>query len=175
MLTGRELVERLQATGLLEAGELRGCSEDDIARLEERTSPLLPETYKDFLRAVGRNPGPLISDCELCYDDLPDLDQFARTMLACEGGELGLPDNAFVWQTRQPEQFMFFIVDGVSDDPPVFHYFEEQGHFEQVAHSIWQPIEQELMLLEECRRNWPLDHPHWQRWRHGNRLTKRCR
>ncbi len=58
-------------------------------------------------------------------------------------------------------------------DPPVFHYFEEQRRFEQVAASIWVPIEQELVALEEARRNWPLDDPHWQSWRRGNRLTKR--
>jgi SMI1 / KNR4 family (SUKH-1) len=175
MLTGRELAERLQATSLLGSGELRGCSKDDITRLEQRTGLRMPEAYKDFLRAVGRNPGPLMWDCEFCYDDLPDLDTFARSMLAAyEGNRLGLPPGAFVWETRQPEQFMFFVADGVSDDPPVFHYFEEQGHFEQVADSIWVPIAQELVALEEATRNWPLDDPHWQSWRHGNRLTKRC-
>jgi hypothetical protein len=67
------------------------------------------------------------------------------------------------------------VADGTSDDPPVFHYIEEQGHFARVADSVWVPIEQELVFLEECRRNWPLDHPHWQSWRRGNLLTKRCR
>lgn len=114
-------------------------------------------------------------DCELCYEDLPPLDSFARRLLTgCEGDALRLPPQAFVWETRQPEQIMFFVADGTSADPPVFHYFEEQGRFERVADSIWQPIDQELVWLEECRRDWPPEHPEWQRWRHGNSLTKRC-
>jgi hypothetical protein len=175
MLSGRELVERLYATRLLEPGELKGCSEEDIASIEMRFEVRLPGRYKGFLRAIGRNPGPLMWDCEFCYEDLPDLDKFARRMLAAyEGESLKLPSKAFVWETRQSEQFMFFVADGTSDDPPVFHYFEEDGQFERVADSVWVPIEQELELLEESRRNWPLDHPHWQSWRRGNRNTKRC-
>jgi hypothetical protein len=160
MLSGHELVRRLQATGLVRPGELRGCSEEDIAGLERHFALRLPAAYKDFLQAIGRNPGPLMNDCQFRCQDLPSMDDFARGMLAaCEGGSLWLPSKAFIWLTRPPEQFLYFVADDSSEDPPVFRYVEEQGEFERVADSFWQAIEPEIRFLEGRRSKWSLDDP----------------
>ena len=158
MLSGDELVRRLRATGLVKPGELQGCSAEDVARLESHFALRLPAAYKDFLRAVGRNPGRLMNDCQFRCQDLPSMDGFARGMLVdCEGDRLRLPPKAFVWLTRPPEQFLFFVADGSSEDPPVFRYMEEEGEFERVADSFWQAIEPELRFLEGRRGKWSMD------------------
>jgi hypothetical protein len=105
-------------------------------------------------------------DCQFGYADLPQLDTFARWAVAGnEAGRLHLPASAFVWLTRQPEQFLFFVADGTSQDPPVFLYVEEQGHFDRVTDSFWAAVEHELGLLEERARKLPGDDPQWQEWR----------
>jgi hypothetical protein len=163
MLSGHELVRRLQATGLLKPGELRGCSDKDIARLESHFAIRFPAAYKDFLRAVGRNPGPLMNDCQFRCQDLLHMDSFAREMLAeIEGDSLRLPPKALVWLTRPPEQFLFFVADDASDDPPTFRYMEEDGEFERVTDSFWQAIEPEIRFLETHRYRRPSDDPHEQ-------------
>jgi hypothetical protein len=56
---------------------------------------------------------------------------------------------------RQGEQFMFFIADGSSEDPPVYYYFEGRGEFKKAANSLWAVVEAEVEMLERLRREYP--------------------
>ena len=53
-----------------------------------------------------------------------------------------LPDDYFVFGERDGYYWVFFIADGVDDDPPVFSFTDgEDLSYEQIARSVWEFIE----------------------------------
>ena len=61
-----DFAERLARTELVENYPLRGCTEDEIAKLERRNSIKLPATYREFLKRMGHCAAGIGSE-ELLY------------------------------------------------------------------------------------------------------------
>jgi hypothetical protein len=159
MLNATRLVERLIASGIAKPGQIAGCSDSDITRIEGTSGVQLPAAYKAFLRVVGKNAGQLMGDIDFLYEGVLALNARAAAILDnWEEGKLVLPAKAFVFSMRQGEQFMFFIADGRSDDPPVYYYFEGWGQFKKAANSLWEVIEAELEMQERLRQEPPTYH-----------------
>jgi hypothetical protein len=57
--------------------------------------------------------------------------------LLLENHQPPLPNKAFVFFMHQGYQFMYFIADSSSDDPPVFYYLEGEPttvqHYERLS------------------------------------------
>jgi len=156
MLNPTQLAERLLSSGIAKPDQIAGCSDADIARIEAASGVQLPAAYRSFLRVLGRNAGQLMCDIDFLYEKALGLNaQAARILENWEEGKLALPEKAFVFSMRQGEQFMFFIADGGSEDPPVYYYFEGRGEFNKVANSLWEVVEAELEMLKRLRREYP--------------------
>jgi len=53
-----------------------------------------------------------------------------------------LPDNYFVFAERNGCAWVFFVADGMANDPPVFLFTDgEDRRYQQVGRSVWEFIE----------------------------------
>ncbi len=150
MLTSQQLVDRLIASGIARPDEIMGCSEEDLRIVGQRAPGPLPFPYLDFLYAIGRGAGRFLSEQDVFYPHLLDLNAQAKDILDnWEDGKLQLPTKAFVVSMRYGDQFLFFDLDGKSDSSELHHYFLEQGFFRHVG-TFWDWIEEELQLAEKA-------------------------
>jgi hypothetical protein len=163
MLNSDQLVTRLLSSGLARPEEIVPCSDKEIHHIEKTVRVSLPAAYKEFLRVAGKKAGCLFADVDVgvFFPGVLDLtESCARILSEWEGDSLRLPENAFVFANRYGEQFMFFVCDQMSEDPPVFFYHEDRHYFDKISESVWQVIETELNKWEAFRRDFP-DSPYW--------------
>lgn len=146
-----KLIQRLLAVGVVAEKEFKGCTEQDIAELEEQHGVKLPESYKIFLRRMGRGSGQFLKSDHwfVFYDNL-----------TCGlGGKyqdedvLGfkLPENYFVFASRLGDFHIFFVADGRNNDPPIFGW-DDNGYRGQIYQSYWDYIEDMVEYYEEYSR-----------------------
>lgn len=120
-------VDRYSALGLMGGG----MPDVEIERLEQHLGLPIPRTYRAYLAIAGSSPPPELigSDCHGNY--LYDLREGAIELLKESGEPFSLPDNAVVFLMHQGYQFFFFHADGITDDPPVYYYFENRPSVER--------------------------------------------
>jgi hypothetical protein len=108
------------------AAELTGvpCTEAEVSALEQDVGTRLPAAYRAMLLLMGREPDPSFTGTDLSIRSLRELQPAARELLEENGRPFELPPGAFVFLSHQGYQFMYFVADGASDDPPVYHYLE---------------------------------------------------
>lgn len=144
-----ELRARAIACGVTSAYNVRGCSNEQIEEIERQAGVPLPKAYKEFLFVMGRGAGRLMSDVDVYYDGMLELNKRAAWILDnWEEGKLQLPADAFVFSMRQGEQFMFFHTNTGVADPPIYYYMEGAGRFEKKFDSLPDFIEDELSIFE---------------------------
>ena len=142
MERAEQLIGHLLDAGVVQAEDLRPCSDADISALETECDVQLPESYKVFLRRLGRSTGPLFEN--------PDGNIFAtyeavREMTAVfrEGfsDRVSLPDKWFCFAVlNKGDLFLFLPADGTNDDPPVYLWSDEWsdgGNLEVGYASFW--------------------------------------
>lgn len=129
-----ELIGRMLEVPRLRGASLRGCREEEIAGLESRFGVRLPESYRKFLRFMGRGPrGFLERDhWEAFYPDLLRMGQGAEYEYACAD----LPPSYFVFASRLT-LYLFFVADGSAEDPPVYAFGDghDGGHKKSTTRS----------------------------------------
>lgn len=121
-----ELRSRLVTNGIATLEELRGCTPREIEELEQAAERPLPCAYKDFLLVVGHQKGRFLRGTDTLYPYVARLTDAARELLAENGLQGELPEDAFVFYLHQGYEFGYFrFAEG--DDPPVYQYFEGKG------------------------------------------------
>jgi hypothetical protein len=150
MLGPQSFIQRLIASKVAKPHQIRGCSESEIKRICDASALPLPNAYLEFLRVAGKGAGRFMWEVNQYYDDMLILNSEAEDILNdYEEGKLSLPDNAYVFSMRYGEQFLFFIADGSTDNPPVYYYYEGDGKFTDLKKYFWEVIETELIEWEE--------------------------
>lgn len=135
-------LRRFRAAGL----DGSACSPGEVEQLARDARVSLPAAYKAYLLIAGREPPSdwVGSDCTIDY--LPKLRAGAEELL-CECGQPSLPTQAFVFWMHQGYQFLYFLADGGTDDPPVFYYLEGQPgsiqKFERFSDLMLMPGDEE--------------------------------
>jgi hypothetical protein len=97
-----------------------------IARLEEHLGLPIPPAYRAYLGIAGASPPPELVGSDCHADCLFKLHDWAIELLKESGNPFPLPDDAIVFLMHQGYQFFYFHADGVTDDPPVYYYFENR-------------------------------------------------
>lgn len=150
MLDPQSFVQRLVASRVAKPHQIQGCSEVEIKRVCDASALPLPKAYLDFLKVAGKGAGRFMWEVKQYYDDMLLLNSEAEDLLNdYEEGKLLLPQNAFVFSMRYGEQFLYFIADGLCDNPAVYYYYEEDGKFTDLKKTFWDVIETELIEWEE--------------------------
>jgi ankyrin repeat protein len=141
--TPEELVERLLNVPSLQGMTLEPCSDEEISHLEQTFGVNLPESYKKFLRLMGRGERYFL-ECDhwdAFYPELLQMGQGEQYKKRCAG----LPDDYFVFAQRLSVS-LFFVADGTDDDPPIYSFDWET--YEKVYDSFWDFFK-EMVILNE--------------------------
>src|ERR671930_627899 len=121
-----ELRDQLVANGIATVTEIRGCTQIEIENLERIVGNQLPIAYRQFLLAIGRGAGAFLKGTDVFYDQVATLTDEARVLLAENGMQDELPEDAFVFYMHQGYEFGYFRI-GDGADPPVYQYVEGSG------------------------------------------------
>lgn len=95
-----------------------------VAALERHLGLLLPAAYRAYLQLAGAYPPPTLVGSDCHGDYLYKLREWASILLEACGSPFELPIDAVVFLMHQGYQFFYFRVDGGTDDPAVWYYYE---------------------------------------------------
>lgn len=112
------------------------CTGADIREIETKTKFMLPDEYKKFLLAMGREAGWFLRGSSCLYPNMIGLNEAANHLLA-ENNLPPLPPDAFVFWMHQGYMFAFFKLN---DPPhlPVYFFTEAKPHSNfYVEETLW--------------------------------------
>jgi len=121
-----DLNSTLIAYGICESEEIKGCSEGEIAKLEESSGVRLPTKYKDFLKKIGNGAGGVFRGTDIFLSAIVGLNEEAAALLKENGEDFSLPIDAFVFLMHQGYEFSYFCASE-GENPPVYQYVEGGG------------------------------------------------
>lgn len=110
--------------------QVRPCSEDEVAQLEQRIGQRLPAAYREFLLWMGKGAGRFFVGTDYFYADVSQFDRHiegAKKLLEENNITDPLPEDAFVFYMHQGYQIMYFRLSA-GDDPPIYYYGEGEGY-----------------------------------------------
>lgn len=119
----KSLVERLTRVGI-PAHQVRGCSDSEIAEVQNRLGIRLPEVYREFLATMGRGAGPLFQGDSIFYPNMLNHRREIEYIIVNEEMTdyvLRLPDDAVAFLTHQGYEFFYFSA-GEGEDPAVYSF-----------------------------------------------------
>ncbi len=122
----KELLEKLT----LDPKNIKGCSELEIRLLEDRLGIGLPQKYQSFLKLMGHSADRFFLGSDFTYNELEQLQDWAKELLEESAVDLTFPDNAFVFLMHQGYQFYFFYLNE-DNNPKVYGYLEGNSHFDK--------------------------------------------
>lgn len=138
--------------GLANPNLIKGCSKQEITKLERENNVIFPQSYKVFLENFGHGlGGRVMNDVDILYDQVFPLTSIARNEILIEEGDPILPEKAFVFSMRYGEQFMFFDASGLIEEPPIFYYMADDTAFKKVGDSIFDILEGEIDFSEKIK------------------------
>jgi hypothetical protein len=140
-------IQRVLAAGLAKPGTHVGCTEQEITEIESVFQLTLPETYKDYLRQMGRDSGDFLFECLLTYPELVEYVRKKADTLLEASTSYQLPKSAFVFIECYGSQFFFFDTADRNDNPPVFRYYEGDQTPVKIAETFTQAMD--LALSEQ--------------------------
>jgi hypothetical protein len=140
--------------GMATTDNVRGCTDEQISKLAAKFKVTLPESYKEFLKAMGVSAGDFLVGSDLYYADLPNFRRSAQRLLRRRGWPFHLRPKDFIFLNHQDYQFLFFDTTA-GDDPPVLRYIEGQVGPEEVDKhfSNWlvRCVQEECQLFDLTR------------------------
>ena len=155
MFSATTMKERTIRAGIASPDQIRGCSENEIESIENSFRVKLPSAYKEFLSAFGHSAGRFWYEADFAADKLPEINRKARAILEESDAGLELPPRGFVFALRYEEQFLFFLADGKSDNPPTFRYLFGNTQFVKTHDVFWDAIEGVLEVYEQVFQSLP--------------------
>ncbi|MDK2127018.1 SMI1/KNR4 family protein [Parachitinimonas caeni] len=120
------LISSLIDAQLCKQGEAKGCSQEEIAALEQSTGLSFPLQYREFLLAIGKRAGRLFQGTDIFLPAISGLKDEAINLLEENEEDFNLPKEAFVFSMHQGYEFNYFNTSE-GDDPPVYQYVEGNG------------------------------------------------
>ena len=149
-----ENTAEIQKQKLIDAGlafeqHFVGCSEDEIAQLEQTFGVTLPSPFVDFLRVMGKERNGFYSEASMSFP-FYDMRRVAVDLLK-EVNET-LSDTAFVFVERYGCAVLFFeTMDGT--DPPVYACQEDGKPSSKIAPSFSNWLNMAVDVhIEGCRK-----------------------
>ena len=141
-----ELIGRMLEVPRLRGESLWPCREEEIAGLERKFGVRLPESYKKFLRLMGRGPRGFL-ECDHWEAFYPDLLGMGQGTVY-EGECPDLPEDYFVFASRLTF-YLFFVADGSEEDPPVYAFGDGcGGGYKKIYDSFWDFIKEMVVYNE---------------------------
>ena len=137
-MTASDIRGRLVTNCIAAVADMHGFSPREVEEFERLAGKPLPLAYRQFLEAVGHGAGTFLQGTSVFYGQVTALTDAqgrtdtARDLLAKNGFEGQLPDDAFVFYLHQEYEFGYFRI-GEGDNPPVYQYWEGSDRPPQLA------------------------------------------
>jgi hypothetical protein len=119
----------LKEKGAILPANLSGCTGEEISSVEQHFGCKLPLAYREFLVIAGKGAGKLFRGTDIFYPRVLQLQSEARELLTELNLSELLPSDAKVFCIHQGYEINYFLP--VSDDPPVYQFFEGQASVTQ--------------------------------------------
>ncbi len=100
-----QIVKKIISTGIANPNSIKGCTIDEINNLESAINMRFPAIYREFLLAMGHRAGSFYVGTDMFYDNLIDIQEWAKELLIEDGNLFALPNDAFVFSIHQGYQF----------------------------------------------------------------------
>jgi hypothetical protein len=154
-MTIEELTQALIQHRLATPQEIRGCTLEEIDRLERHFGITLPQMYRSFLLKMGHSSGYFMAGTHTTYQFLFSLRDWAVEMLENESllieqgimkpehRNFVLPGEAFVFAMHQGYVIYYFRLDE-GPNPPVYYYIEGEGTSTRDTESFMDYLHREL-------------------------------
>lgn len=147
--TPQQLIARLIKCGEVEESEFIPCTDEDIQMLEKEHEVILPESYKSFLRRMGKGAGAFLIDDQMSVF-YKSLKRLGTKVEPDDYNNVPLPSKSFIFVDRLSSTFLYFVADGSSEDPPIFSV-SELGEIKEVFKSFWGFFEDMVQYYEFYR------------------------
>ena len=131
---------------------VKGCSKEEILKIEKVAGNKLPNCYIEFLEIGGKDMdrkesgmrGFLVGNA-VFYEDLFDNKEGLQELLDEDESSLKIPENSFVFYCSQGILYAFFKLN-VGDNPAVYGYSEgfEGNDFPKIADTLSEFYERYL-------------------------------
>lgn len=145
------LVRRLLAIGLFHERDVQPCADNEIAELEHRHGVVLPLSYKQFLRMMGRGAGTfLVSDRWQAF--LPDVLEKLGTHYFENADtdwapSVSPPEHFFIFAVRDGWYAVGFIANDSPEEPAIYH-LDEEGGLTKIADTFWEWMQARVEYYE---------------------------
>ena len=142
-----KLLKRIFELGLAAPEELVGCSDKEISYVEEKYQVKLPESYKEFLRTMGKRFGRLVDTNEyrIDYDSVITMTEEEQKFIdecKAEGENIAdLPNNTIIILGRSDNTQFYLIEAQGNTDSAVFYYNSDTEVVEKEFDSFWDVLE----------------------------------
>lgn len=100
-----------------------GCNETEISLLEQEMGIRLPESYRQYLLAVGHHSGRLFQGTDMNFSQLRELQDEAKELLRENHNPVMLSERTFVFSMHQGYEIRFFNLNE-GDNPPIMEWHE---------------------------------------------------
>ena len=133
-----EIKKRLKENHLVSFfNRAKGCSEEEVCRLESFLNKKLPNVYRNFLLNFGHGMGLLLKGTDFEYKYLIDnQDEEIKNELLDEAGiEPNRLEHVFVFMVHQGYITYFFYCDE-GDNPKIYRHYEGDDDVKEIAPSF---------------------------------------
>jgi hypothetical protein len=132
----------------IQAEGTEGCSEATVRKFDKHAaSGRLPELYRQFLRAMGKQVNGTFMGSYLFYCEfLENIQKEAHKMV--EETKKDVPADAFFFATFDYVDFFYFRTDEKNDNPPVYMVSRQREPF-QLARSLRRFFGEEMGEMDE--------------------------
>jgi len=127
--------KRLMEAGLSSAESFIGCTEEEVINIESRFAIRLPQCYRDFLAAMGRDAGKFLVGTDYSYPKMLEFRKEAEGLVRACQSSFSLPTTSYVFMFHQGYTFLFFDCQG-SVDPSVFMFTEAEREPRKTSESF---------------------------------------
>lgn len=127
----KELANELISNNLADPEKIKGCTKEEIEKVENYYGVLLPESYKAFLTVMGHYCGDFYRGTDILYNEVfkfsedEDISKYTIEYML----ELGVQppkEKLFSFSMHEGYQFEFFFIN-TSDDPLVYFFMGEEN------------------------------------------------
>jgi len=117
-----------------------GCTDQQIEDLEKEHKVVLPESYKNFLKLLGKKSGKIFPKTDISFDKISEIRDLAKKTLNESAQELVLQKNCFLFSMKKGYngyQFLFFNTNG-SDESEIYRIADSESEPTKISENFTQ-------------------------------------
>ena len=148
------LKKEMLELGYIQPNLAKGCSEQEIQKLQQEYDVIFPTSYIVCLKNFGHSfGGDIFQEIDFHYESIFKSNQYWRSIFEID--EIPhFPEKSFVIASRYGGQCVFFNADGTLEEPPIFNYLIGEDEFiKSNSDTVFDVIEGQLEYLNKLNKS----------------------